>query len=477
MSVRIPRDSLNDIQKKRLASNLTFQPKGNFMTEKMGISPGDPVFMYTVDGDEVIIPYTFATKLTGGLSNISLEYPRAYMKFTGSLRNHQTSIVDEAKVQLNTYGTTLLNLYTGCGKTIMAAYLACGARYVTVVLINATVLNPQWLSTFKDHTNATIWVVGETQPEDIPDVIISMSGRVGKIPEFMRKAVGTVIIDESHKFCTPSSVGPLLRFQPRFVIACSATPKREDGMHRMIESIIGTHEVYRPLDKPFTVTYFRTGIKPVLEQTKQGIMNWSACVKSLSEDPTRNHYIVETVMANQDSKILILTWQTAHVIILQKMLEARGVKVAVMMKNTKKYSDSQVLIGTVQKIGTGFDEATTCGDFGGVRINMLLLVGSTKSDTLLFQLAGRAFRAAMPHIVDFVDDVPCIAKRHWPVRRKWYEENGGTITELCGPGVTPTKTRKKAVQSKGASSNKGDKVEEKAIPAHLASVRAKYLSK
>jgi hypothetical protein len=100
-----------------------------------------------------------------------------------------------------------------------------------------------------------------------------------------------------------------------------------------------------------------------------------------------------------------------------------------MAGHRKHYHDSKILIGTISKIGTGFDEQSACIDFSGERINMLILMGTTKSDTVVEQVLGRAFRADLPHIIIFVDNVQ-VVKRHWYVIKKWCLEHNGEIHDI-----------------------------------------------
>jgi len=467
MSIRIARDLLSKEQKEKIFVDLTFRPKLSYVAQSAGTTAPDPIMFYVVDKEYVYLPFKYGEKLLG--PQAVRDYPLAGFRYTGTLLPRQPSVVEEAMQQLDQHGTTLLHLYTGFGKTVVASYLAATSRMKTCVLMNSTPLLPQWKSTFEQMTDAKVWIVGEKMIHPDPDVILLMSGRLEQVPAELREKIGLLIIDECHKFCTPTSVAPILAFTPKFIIACSATPTRSsDNLHHMIYALIGTHEVFRPLDKKFTVVCFRTGICPELKQNKMGSMDWASAVKDLCGDETRNQLIVQWVLANLQLKQLILTWNADHAFFLQKYLTGHGVKAAVMARNLKTYSDSQVLIGTIAKIGTGFDEKAACADFGGERISMLLLVGSTKNVELLTQVTGRAFRADNPYIVDFVDDVPCIKGTHWTARRKWYEQQQANIEEVCAPGAKPgRKTRSRAKIQEPQSS-------QSLTEAHLASVLARY---
>ena len=111
------------------------------------------------------------------------------------------------------------------------------------------------------------------------------------------------------------------------------------------------------------------------------------------------------------------------------MLSSLNVKTDFMMGTKKTYSDSQVLIGTVSKVGTGFDEKSMCPDFGGKRSDLLIYCSSTKKAGLMEQNVGRVMRAECPSVIHLVDDNPSI-KRHWTESKKWYVSRGATITEM-----------------------------------------------
>jgi hypothetical protein len=192
-------------------------------------------------------------------------------------------------------------------------------------------------------------------------------------------------------------------------------------MESIIHSVCGTHGIFLKSPKRFTVYRLATGIKTPLEKNKSGDPDWSKLVKRLCENPLRNAFIVDLVERNYSHKIMILTWHKDHAHFLAKILKERGISTDVLAGNKNVYKDSRVLVGTIAKIGCGFDEEMSCPDWTGKRSNMLILTGSTKSLSGLEQFTGRVFRSDFPTIIDMVDD-NAICKRHWNMRRKWYED-------------------------------------------------------
>jgi hypothetical protein len=326
----------------------------------------------------------------------------------------------------------LLGSFLVTHNTILGAYLASKAGLLTIVLAHRKTLLGQWQNTFHKVTDAQTWIVGNEPMPARFNVIICLDKRVKKLGDDLVKRVGMLIIDEAHVFCTPDHVDDLLRFQPRYIIAETATLKRDDDMDRMITALCGLQQISREMTKEFYVYKLATGIAGQRESRKGGQgVNWNVLMSSLTSNPHRNQLIVDVVAKNPDRKILVLTGLVKHVKTLYQMLKEKGESVDYMCGNKKMYADSRVLIGTISKIGTGFDEESFCRDYGGKRIDLAILVQSVAKSALLEQSVGRAFRAHLPNIIHFVDADPTI-ERHWKrVARPWYKSRGGTIKEIC----------------------------------------------
>lgn len=382
----------------------------------------------------VQLPYSFARILLN--LPIPDTHPTVKYSFTKQLYHSQVQIIEDAIDGLTKYGSCILNLYTGFGKTVVSAYLGAWSQKITLVLYTNTILEPQWESTFRDFTDARIWIVkpNNPPPPEGPHVILCMNTRFNLLSKEYVKNIGTVIYDEADTFCTPGRVNCLLGVTPKYVIAATATLQREDGMHAMIESVCGTNNVIRKISrKPFLVYKYMTGIHIEQKINKQGTVDWAQITKDQAHSRERNFLIYNLIRCNMNSKILILTWRKDdHVIPLANWLSQMGLNVDYMAGTKKNYSDSHVLVGTISKIGRGFDEKAACDNYNGIRINLLILVGSTQSVKLLEQVAGRVFRSEFPQIVHFVDECN-VSKNHWAVASPWYKSRNGTIKTVYSP--------------------------------------------
>lgn len=387
-----------------------------------------PVLFYIWDpaSRRIRLPFRYAVGLLGRFPNDAVDFPKPSLRFTGQLYPFQEPVEAEAWDQLRRTGATTIGVYPGFGKTIVAASLACRVGLNVCVLVHREFLLDQWKATFESVTNASVWTIGRGRAPPEPNVMVCMDQRWSQMTPEFRARVGLLVIDEAHTFCTASRVEALLAFTPKYVIAETATLERPDGMHSMIQAVCGSHGIFKISTKPFHVIKLCTGLKPERRLNSQGKIDWAHLESSILQRPERDELIYRLVEANSSFKILILTRRVAHATKMCRDLKERNIQADVMAGAKKKYKDSRVLVGTLSKIGTGFDEASACADFGGERINLALLVCSIKNTALLEQSVGRAFRAAFPTIIHFVDKDP-IFSSHWSRARGWYLSRQGTI--------------------------------------------------
>lgn len=425
MTARIPYDILTPELKVKIKKHLTFTPK---IIENKYNQDQDyhSIDLYEKIGNHFHLPYSYAAGLFQIIPNKDHPFRKVKLEFTGSLRKNQLGPEAEAWTQLQKKGTTLVGLYPGFGKTVIGASLAVRTGLLTVVLFTRKILMTQWKNTFNNFTDAITWSVGEERQPDGYNVILCMKDRWDKLDKNLREKVGTLIIDEAHLFCTPTGAAALLAFQPYYIVAETATLERDDELHHMILSIVGNDGVYRTTTKEFRVIKHSTRIKPERKKNRQGGTDWIALERTIAMNPERNQQALEIVQLNKNFKILILTKLVDHVKELEKLFKAKELDVDSFYGTKKKYRDSRILIGTISKMGTGFDQASSCADFSGENFNLLLLMCSIKKYAQLEQNVGRAFRSDFPTVVHFVDDDSIITS-HWYICRKWYLQRGANM--------------------------------------------------
>lgn len=440
MAARLLLSSLNSNERSKIMSDLIFTPKKQEYPKRGGqwkptISAGEPILGFHSEGDHIRLPKAYANQHFRDRIIPNNPPNNVKFNFTGSLYDIQKIEVEKSYKCLMDTGGVILALHTGFGKTIVSAYLGHQLQGLILILCEATIIIKQWAKTFEEFTDAKVWIVGETQPNEA-HVVICMDTRFHKLPLEYRMKFRTVIVDEAHCWATPTRIPCFLGVEPEYFIAATATPRRTDGLFSAVEAFSGEEKVVKMSQKSFNVVKYETGIKVPIKQNVRGEPDWSALTKALCENDDRNKLIYDTVKMNHQRgyKILILTWRADHVKLLCGNIAQMGISVDYLCGNRRRYSDSWVLVGTISKIGKAFDEKNACDDFRGFRLDLLLLVGSMKSDVLLEQVAGRVFRADFPNIIHFCDNNR-ISKRHWTEGAKWYRSRGGQIIECQSPLV------------------------------------------
>ena len=427
----------------RSATSSEFDPSSALIRPPWSsLTPGSPVTPHGGSTTEAVIriPFRFGCSLLKRMVNHDKPYPRVAEapldrpNFCAMLKDYQVEPALEAYQQLQIWGSTTLKLPPGFGKTMIGAWLWTFTATVVVVLVVQQPLLRQWKKTFLTAVPGlaqSIWVVGEEPPPGpgiIPAILICMNQRTHQIPAEVKEAVGCLIIDEAHCFCTPDRVEALLAFTPKYVIAETATLERDDGMEKMIHSICGEHSVSRVATKPYSVIRLDTSITVEENRNKYGV-NFNDLCNRLCALPERNMIILDIIKNNPHRKFMILTRLADHVALLQLLILNSGISCATLYRNQKTYSDSSVLIGTIPKIGTGFDEANACEDFGGVQSDTLILAGSIKKNTVFEQVRGRVMRSANPVVIYLVDR-NSVCKRHFRETAGWIESTQGVISRL-----------------------------------------------
>lgn len=382
--------------------------------------------------ENIVLPFMFWSGLTQKIPCQNIPHKKVNFSFNGNLRESQEPIASKAREYLETYGTCILSLHPSFGKTILGAFLAQKFALKTVIIVHRNPLVIQWKRTFTKFTTARIAIVGSDSDVDITsaDVLVCMNTRYLKINPL---EIGFVIFDEAHALCTPGNIEMLLYWRPAYILVETATLERTDFQHLMMLKIAGERSRIKvPFKGSFLVYKVNTPFIGTREIGKNGKPIWSVLMGSLLEKESRNEIILDIVRENLGEGILILTAYKKHVMLLQDLMTKEDIASDYLCGTKNQYQEGQVLIGTISKIGTGFDQANFCDNFSGKVFNVLIICSSIKKTALLEQNAGRIFRSQNPVIYHFVDD-DGIIQNHWYGNsenlgaRKWYLARGAEI--------------------------------------------------
>lgn len=253
---------------------------GNFYSDL----PDELLSYFQVKGDYIHIPRNFHhihPELFTGLDEDEVRVNNVPLpntaRFKGQLRGYQSEYFVQIDKTKNPDMDILMEAPCGHGKTILGAYYATEViRLATLILVPKYVLGEQWLATYAEHFEGL--KVELATPNSFtkmmntgiyPDVLIMsfdlFDSRQLNLDNRFIYRWGTIILDEAHTVGAPT-YQPVLAVIPCAIrIAATATFRRVDGMHRILEYFFGQRFTMKnQFSKPITYA-FDTGIDvPIL---------------------------------------------------------------------------------------------------------------------------------------------------------------------------------------------------------------------
>lgn len=426
MALLIPRNIIKRENALQIKKDLNVYPKETtFYSKKyrkVMTTHKDPITVYSVYnhnklGECVAMPYVFAKNMFDR-TNDDFKHKSIRIKWDGTLRPNQKPIIKDIKNMLYNENVALLHLMPGTGKTCMSIYMITRIKLLTVIIVRDKTLLKQWIASIEKYTRRhNIVVVGDKGWQNKKaNIYICLHRRWDKLSTDIRSRVGLVIIDELHLFCNKTGVEAILAFPcAKHYIGCTATPTRSrSGLDTILDYMFGENRVTTEHNLNITMlkleTDFRSGCSD----------SWLEVYKGLIYKKRRNKKIVKlaALLVEYGHKPMLVTNEKEHVELLHSMLIEEEVNADYIHGDKPNYNDCDVLVGNMQKCGTGFDEESYCTDFGGKRIDVVILCCSIGNVEGLEQILGRSFRADHPIIIYLVDNEKMIVK-HWNLAVKW----------------------------------------------------------
>ena len=438
MSVRVKLSDLSIQDRTKIAKALRFNKKE---TEYNKGKPSATVYAYDIETQEdneelgyIYLPFWW------GLHNIKTAvrperavFQQIEAKFAGSLRPLQQEVRAEALSLLNRFGSCILSLYTGAGKTITSINIAAKTKLKTLILCHRLVLIEQWKqSVEKVCPGAKIQVLKGSEKkatdrlDESNDFFIMNALNVSKKGHSYFDCIGTVIVDELHVMGTEKLSEAFSYVQPRYLIGLSATPYRSDGMDAMLDAYFGKEKIFRKLHHQHHVYKVATTFEPEVQLGRNGKVDWNSVICSQTMDPNRNELIVRICRFFKNRTFLILSKRIAQVQWLVKRFTQLDESVTSLVGVQKKCDyDSRILIATVQKAGVGFDHP---------RLDSLVIASDVEE--YFIQYLGRIFRRedSEPIVFDILDKNPILLK-HYRTRQRIYKEHGGIVDKFTYKGI------------------------------------------
>ena len=341
----------------------------------------------------------------------------------------------------------------GSGKTVVGANLVARRKRSTLILVHRTQLLEQWiaqLSLFLNMKPKEIGQIGggKRKPNGNLDVAMIQSlVRKDEVKDIVA-TYGHVIVDECHHVPAFSFERIMREVKARFVAGLTATPRRRDGHHPILQLQLGPvrftidakkQAATRAFDHKLIVreTDFRLpGDAPSL-----GIQE---IYSQLAQDESRNRLILDDVVEALEEKRspILLTERRDHLqyfaerlqglarnlIILRGGMKTKDRRAAIERLTTIPETEERLLLATGRFIGEGFDDA---------RLDTLFLAMPVSWKGTLVQYSGRLHRKhhakTEVRMMDYVDrNVPMLA-RMFEKRMRGYRAMGYSVGDHAEP--------------------------------------------
>jgi superfamily II DNA or RNA helicase len=362
------------------------------------------------------------------------------LRFQGEL----SPVQEQAAEALLSHDAGVFVAPPGVGKTVVGTYLVAARGRSTLVLVHRQPLLDQWvaqLGMFLGLDPKAIGQIGagKRKPTGRLDVAMLQSlVREGRVDDVVA-TYGHVIVDECHHVPAVSFERVLSEVKARYLTGLTATPRRRDGLHPILEMQLGpvrfavdakSQAARRPFEHRLIVrdtTFTRGALDP-----NQGIQNLYA---ALAEDAPRNRLIVDDVaQAIQGGRSPILLTErkdhlehlatrlrpfVRHLVVLQGgMTPSERREVTAQLARIPE-DEPRLVLATGRYIGEGFDDA---------RLDTLFLTMPVSWKGTLIQYAGRLHRfrpgKTEVRIYDYVDREVPLFQRMFEKRLRGYRAIG-----------------------------------------------------
>jgi superfamily II DNA or RNA helicase len=418
MSIKIDIDMLTETQRNMINQELKIENKTKYSMMAKWIFP------HNLIGDDLYIPLAFAFTRLKLKRRPRSDFPVMNVSFEGTLREEQQVVKKEALSFLSSFGSVIISMYVGGGKTITAINIACNVKLKTLVVINKLLLIKQWEDSIRRFCPSAsiqkLTASSTIDPES--DFYIMNAINIPKMSSSQFSHIGLCIVDECHLIMAEGLSKALQNISPRYMIGLSATPYRPDGMDKLLTFFFGENKVIRNFFREHIVYKVSTLLKIKMEISEAtSKVDWNSVLKQQSESTRRNEIIINIAKRFRDNNFLVLCKRVEQGKHILKRLQEENESVTSLIGSQQEFDrDARILVATNSKAGTGFDHP---------KLNALIL--ACDLDSYYIQALGRIFRSrdTVPIVFDLVDDNPILAK-HFENRLEVYKESGGVIKKL-----------------------------------------------
>lgn len=369
--------------------------------------------------------------------------------FTGELRQNQ----QEAVNTLMQYDMGIMKAVPGFGKTVMALYMIAKRTVSTLVIVPNKEIQKQWeqrihefltIPPGKSKRDSYIGIYNGSKKKLRGHIDIAVAASLANLEDIAvtLKEYGMIIVDECHHAASDTFTRVLRNVNARYIYGFSATPKRKDGLEKIMHMFCGPIR-YETSSFQIQNTYrFQQLLIPRMTTMRclDDSKTYTQYCSDLMNDQIRNYLIVKDVVKEfqNDGKIIILSERRQHLTILYEMLKHLHIHVYVLTGERKTKERNEIiakvrnfnskekfiLLATSKLLGEGFDLPA---------LSTLFLVMPISDESRIEQYTGRIHKNVegkdMVKVYDYVDAHIPMLEGMFHKRLKQYQKEGYFLQE------------------------------------------------
>jgi superfamily II DNA or RNA helicase len=354
------------------------------------------------------------------------------------LYDYQQKAVDE--MVKKSYG--ILVSPAGSGKTQMAINIIKKLSLKTLWLTHTKDLLNQSKNRFKEYYKCGVGEIGNGKV-NIQDVTFATIQTMCKLDiDSLKNEFSVIIVDECHRVAgTPSKVTMfskvLNNLSAKHKIGLTATPHRSDGLIKSMYALLG--DISYEVDKKHVENYtIKAKIRPIKTDFEisinsecveyDGTVNFTKMITEISEDVSRNEFIINHLKQQPEVSILVLSDRINQLQYIQEKLERGKVIHGKTNKTLRENIIQDMKKGNEKILFASYALAKEGLDIP--KLERLFLITPKSDKAVIIQSVGRIERKLVNKkqgvVYDFVDNVGvCIGM--FNKRKRFYKMNNNEV--------------------------------------------------
>lgn len=393
------------------------------------------------------VPLHYARTVLGEDNDDLHEVGQLTMRMSKKLiyKNLQEKVIADIYDCLMEHRVAKLTARCGFGKTIVALAVAVKLGLKTLIMCPLTLLCDQFLSAIREHVrNVSAEIIPQDGQVGEADIYIAYSKRVLKMPLALRKQIGFLIIDESHKMCTEGNIIAISAIVPWGILTLSGTPKQNPkykimeyyaGKYNSDNEIIVTGDTSTVLIRILIPIYGEE--RTITRKDGKSVLNYTHMQSSMMEDDDYIKIICRLAQkcALARRKTIVLNTRRELTEDISDRLNRKGITSDFIMGGKTEYdSFVSVLVGIPKMIDTGFDQGPQYdGDtkLYDKRFDTLIVTTSMANEANFQQVIGRIMRSSKKPVLIWLQPQNEIFDKHWAKISNYAKKTlGAAIKEL-----------------------------------------------